>query len=562
MAPSGRATLAAIHIANFKAFGHVQRIPLRPITLVYGANSAGKSSLLHTLVWAHHANETGDLEARASTRVGGESVDLGGFRQFLHRHERRRRVELAFELEHLPPAADMRFPVESRAIVKLEIGHGGAVSEKGIDSGGARVGVTRFAVDVDGDRLFSLTAADNSRSLRLDSWNSHHNGFREILSAEHRAALHADNTAAYRTRKLQADLQGFLPRYHDRGSQLTFTELGLADWEDESFPLYEGFPIYEDGSLIDWEDHEDPRARAARAMSRLMNHLSNAVANEVERLFYLGPLRTFLPRDLAFVDRDDPNHFAGGAFAWQRLRDDGTLRKRLNEWLGDPERLNSPYELQIRLMRDGDPLASALGAKLRPAIQDIVNTLCPSPDEPSAEGDGHESLLDQYLQRQMDEMDQELGELVLLDKRSQTLVSHRDIGIGVSQVLPVLVAAYGMKRKRVAIEQPEIHLHPALQAELGDVFIESALGAAGNQFVIETHSEHLLLRIMRRMRQTANGEPLPEGIPQVRPEDVCVLFVEPDGTRSIVREMPLNERGELVRAWPGGFFEEGIREIF
>jgi len=43
---------------------------------------------------------------------------------------------------------------------------------------------------------------------------------------------------------------------------------------------------------------------------------------------------------------------------------------------------------------------------------------------------------------------------------------------------------------------------------------------------------------------------------------VMVLFVEPDGTRSIVREMPLNEHGELVKAWPGGFFEEGLREVF
>jgi len=43
---------------------------------------------------------------------------------------------------------------------------------------------------------------------------------------------------------------------------------------------------------------------------------------------------------------------------------------------------------------------------------------------------------------------------------------------------------------------------------------------------------------------------------------VCVLFVEPDGSHSIVREMPLNENGELVKAWPGGFFEEGLREVF
>ena len=102
---------------------------------------------------------------------------------------------------------------------------------------------------------------------------------------------------------------------------------------------------------------------------------------------------------------------------------------------------------------------------------------------------------------------------------------------------------------------------PALQADLGDVFLHSALGENRNRFLIETHSEHLLLRIMRRMRQTAAGE-LPEGIPKIQPKDVMVLFVEPDGPRSIIREMPLNEYGDLVKAWPGGFFEEGLREVF
>ena len=66
---------------------------------------------------------------------------------------------------------------------------------------------------------------------------------------------------------------------------------------------------------------------------------------------------------------------------------------------------------------------------------------------------------------------------------------------------------------------------------------------------------------MRRMRQTSDGT-LPDGAPRLRPEDVAVLLVEPDGAETLVREMPLNERGELVEAWPGGFFEEDLREIF
>jgi predicted ATPase len=152
-------------------------------------------------------------------------------------------------------------------------------------------------------------------------------------------------------------------------------------------------------------------------------------------------------------------------------------------------------------------------------------------------------------------------ELMLMDLRSNTPVTHRDVGIGISQVLPVLVHAYADRGQIVAIEQPEIHLHAELQAEMGDVFIQSALGENQNTFLLETHSEHLILRIMRRIRETRDGK-LPQGFPRVTEKDVSILFVQPDGPRSIVREMPLNERGELVKTWPGGFFEESYRELF
>src|SRR5262245_34270914 len=103
-------------------------------------------------------------------------------------------------------------------------------------------------------------------------------------------------------------------------------------------------------------------------------------------------------------------------------------------------------------------------------------------------------------------LDQDIrSELIIRDRRSGTIVSHRDIGVGISQVLPILVEAYASRGQILAIEQPELHLHPGLQAELGDVFIKSALGHQRNTLLVETHSEHLILRLMRRMRNTADG---------------------------------------------------------
>jgi AAA15 family ATPase/GTPase len=67
--------LTALRLGNFKAFAETQRLPIKPITLIFGPNSAGKSSLLHGLLFARHAQDTGELDVKR-TAVGGESVDL------------------------------------------------------------------------------------------------------------------------------------------------------------------------------------------------------------------------------------------------------------------------------------------------------------------------------------------------------------------------------------------------------------------------------------------------------------------------------------------------------
>jgi predicted ATPase len=147
-------------------------------------------------------------------------------------------------------------------------------------------------------------------------------------------------------------------------------------------------------------------------------------------------------------------------------------------------------------------------------------------------------------------------------KGSRVTLSHRDLGYGVSMVLPILVALHSSEFDLITMEQPELHIHPQQQAELGDELIATALRPIDpKQLIIETHSEHLLLRIMRRMRQTAEGN-LPDGCPPVLPKDVALLFVSPESQGSLVQEIGLNERGALIKAWPGGFFEEGFNETF
>ncbi len=141
--------------------------------------------------------------------------------------------------------------------------------------------------------------------------------------------------------------------------------------------------------------------------------------------------------------------------------------------------------------------------------------------------------------------------LVLEDRESGLKLGIRDVGFGVSQVLPVVTAALSMRNAVIMIEQPEIHLHPRLQAELAELVVQSA-STRGNQFILETHSEHLLLRIRRLIRR--------ETIPA---ELVSILYVDPriDGTADVI-EIDLGDDGEFLDEWPDGFFPERFNELF
>ena len=574
--------LNAIRIANFKAFGMSQRVPLRPITLLYGANSAGKSSVLHALALAHHAIETGDLDTQR-TRIGGDSIDLGGFRQYVHRRQRDHQVELAFELdpgELSGRAADL---LNGARKIFAELGIGASNAP---ESGHApSVRVERFAVEVDGLPMLSMSAR-RSGLLRLDRLDHEHPVFREVFG----------EILAFRTttdKLSKEDFANLADVVNEMVPNITARRQGLFPQIDDE--------LSETSLITVSRGHrQEDIAQAARfflpqMLRDLVGGLSRALETEVRRLVYLGPLRSYPPRHLAFSQHHAPNWFAGGGYAWDVVRTRGEVRERVNEWLGDAERLKTPYELQVRNLVPAETLQEEVESRLEATLRDLALDLVEQMesgrhsealdaaletvreavrredgvDEATlvAAADVVDSLIDteavthEWVKAIVAARSESLRDLVLIDKRSGTPVSHRDVGIGVSQVLPVLVSAYASSERLLAIEQPEIHLHPGLQAELGDVVIESALGDLCNRFLIETHSEHLLLRIMRRMRQTASGE-LPEGVASVRPEDVMVLFVEPDGTQSLVREMPLNELGELVKAWPGGFFEEGMREIF
>ena len=143
-----------------------------------------------------------------------------------------------------------------------------------------------------------------------------------------------------------------------------------------------------------------------------------------------------------------------------------------------------------------------------------------------------------------------IGTFSIKSKGSSVSVGFQDVGYGLSQLVPVLASAFSGGRI-VAIEQPELHLHPRLQGGIADVLI-AAHKLYGSQFIVESHSEGLMLRIQRRIREGA-----------IDPTDVGVLYVHPeDSGFSSIFEIGLEDDGFFDREWPQGFFEDRFSDIF
>jgi len=143
-----------------------------------------------------------------------------------------------------------------------------------------------------------------------------------------------------------------------------------------------------------------------------------------------------------------------------------------------------------------------------------------------------------------------------------------EVGSGIGYVLPVLLTV--ATSNAAFLQQPELHLHPGLQSELADALI-AALGDADfggadsegcKQIIVETHSEHLMLRLLRRVRQ-ANDPDRALDPHSLGRENLVVLYVDPksDGT-STVKHLRIARDGEFIDRWPKGFFEERWGDLF
>ena len=163
-------------------------------------------------------------------------------------------------------------------------------------------------------------------------------------------------------------------------------------------------------------------------------------------------------------------------------------------------------------------------------------------------------LIEEFKVNPLSEHRQEY-EVKVRSRGSVDWVDLPDVGFGVSQVLPVLVQCfYAAPNSIIVMEQPEIHLHPAAQSNLADVMIDVVnsreFGADRNiQLIIETHSEHFLRRLQRRIAENV-----------IHASKISAYFASVNKGRAKLDELQIDEYGN-IKNWPEHFFGDEMGDV-
>lgn len=444
--------LTELRIKNFKAWQDTGSLRMAPLTVIFGANSAGKSSLGHLLLGLKQTVLMTDRRRALHLGDSHSPIDLGSFTDCLHGHDLSAKLEFSLGWK-LPQKIDLCNPLSA-----AETYHG------------------------DNINLHSILRADAKGLPTLESFTF---------------TLNGDDTVAALVVKHGVDDSG-QPYVHANPLTLMANqgrELPLA--------LPEKFYRFADVTLARYQN------------ASFLTQLSLEVEHLLAGLIYLGPLR------------EPP--------------------KRTYSWSGDTVAdVGSRGEFAVSAL-----LAATQEGRL---LQLEADGIAHSFDELIAQWLHRLGIIQSFAVRPIAAGRKEYEVLIKTHKNAPE-VKLTDVGFGISQVLPALVQAfYAPPYSTVWMEQPEVHLHPQVQAELADVFI-TAIQARENgqlrhvQLVVESHSEHFLLRLQRRIAEGA-----------VSPDDVAVYFANHTERGLDLEALRLNAYGEIEN-WPDNFFGDDMGEL-
>ena len=434
-------------LQNFKPWKDTGKQRLAPLTVFFGANSAGKSSLSQFLLLLKQT--VGSPDRQRVLHMGDRSsvTDLGTFHDLIHDHDESLPLEflLAWDLGKQLTIHD---PVSGRKFQSKHIEFKSSILSS---SGKLTAGSMDYLLTNDNDVLSaSMTADEEGKKYRLELSN-------------YQAVRNPGRSWP-------------LPRPSK-----------FYGFPDEAVAYYQNTGFLADLTL---------------SLEQAFSHL-----------YYVGPLRGYPERSYLWSGEQVEHVGWRGERAVEAI-----LAARQRKIGRGYRKVNQPFEKVIARW---------------------LETM---------------NLISSFKVRAIAEHRKEY-EVLLQTCGSSSEVNLTDVGFGLSQVLPIIVQSfYAPKGSTIIFEQPEIHLHPSVQADLADLFIEGIHSREDgeerkNQFIVESHSEHFLRRLQRRIAEEV-----------IKPEEVAIYFCEPRPSGSSMVPLDVDMFGNIIN-WPDHFFGDEAGDL-
>ena len=449
--------LTHLQLKNFKGWKDTKPIKMAPLTVFFGTNSSGKSSIEQFLLMLKQTVDSSDRKMVIYPGDLNTPVNLGSFEELVYCRDVKNKLEFSFEWELSEPltVSDPRSNFScSGDRMRFEANLGMAGEKQ------PTLGVNRFEYQLKKANKLAMS-----------------------LSVERKSGTKIEY-------KLDAAPYALVRKQGKVWPLRTPTKFyGFP----EEVPLY-----YQNADFV-----QDFSLR----MERLLRSIS-----------YLGPLRS--------------------------------KGQRLYPWAGsEPESVGYSGENTIgALLAAKDRQLNAGKKKKRRPFQQFI-----------AEKLQQLELIDKFEVRQISAHRKEY-EVKVKTPGSPSWVDLPDVGFGVSQVLPVLVQCfYAPAGSILFIEQPELHLHPRAQSHLADLFIDVLMSRQDGkdrniQLIIETHSEHFLHRLQRRIAEGSADRP-------ISTDQVAAYFAHTTGAESKLETLELDLFGN-IQNWPDKFFGDSMGDLF
>lgn len=494
--------LSELRIEGFRSFGIRQRIRLKPLTVICGPNSSGKSAILQSLLLLRQSLTQRQFSGQTGLTWVGRDVSLGSLSRVLRGDVR----EIGLGLS-----------------VTGESGATGSVDLRVAEAVGGGDEVIELLMGLDGEVLERWTPDDErstsedvrrGRRYRLAWTNESHPLWRSLLDGQ-------TAVSPLGRHYLESALRDNLPL-----RVTTFEAVLGVGGDDERRELRTI-----GRRLLDAVDAGSPEALAR-------------VSHELRRRWGSVVVRRWLPT------------YGVVCLSWPH---DG--RSEDDSFLDD----ECAYVPTLHNYNDAGRTIDGVLSRIR-HLPGVRGQVLPVPraifgGEPDAD-DWFEAAVSEPgtleeinswfyargLPVRAEYADQQ--GLRFRDRRTSKVLPAADISYGIGQLLPVVVAMLSGTNALILAEQPELHLHPGLQADVADLALRAV--HRGHRCVIETHSEYLVLRLLRRLRESARGQCDDDF--KASPEDVGLLYVDKQGDTSRVVEIGVSRDGRLLDPWPDSFF--------